>query len=183
MFICMTRGAKSRGGREEMHSLHAHGAAVTLTTSARLGRLFAIPTFWRLCVGAFFCIGVYFTNMSWLPGYLVKERGYSILSSGIYLTIPYLAAFGGMWLAGALGDRLGNRTAVALTMGLMSCPAIIALAYTKDVNTTIALMSLMLFLNSASLNGRCSPVAWISISRPSPASTKFESTSALESSA
>ena len=38
-------------------------------------------------------------------------------------------------------------------------------------------------VNSSRVNGRFSPVAWISIIRPSPAKTKFASTSALESSA
>ena len=118
----------------------------------RVRLLFQIPVFWCLCVAAFFMIGVYFTNMSWLPGYLVKERGYSVLNSGIYLTIPYLSAFAGMWAAGGIGDRFGNRSLVTLSMGVLTCPAIIALGYTQEVNTTILLMSVTLFLNSAALN-------------------------------
>ena len=124
-----------------------------LSLGQRLPALFRIPSFAWLCVASFFVIGVYFTNMSWLPGYLVKERGYSVLSSGIYLTIPYLAAFAGMWSAGSIGDRFGNRALVALVMALLTCPAIMLLTTTRDVNSTIALMSIMLFLNSAALNG------------------------------
>ncbi|MBK8959739.1 MAG: MFS transporter [Proteobacteria bacterium] len=124
-----------------------------LTLAQRLPALFAIPSFAWLCVASFFVIGVYFTNMSWLPGYLVKERGYTVLASGIYLTIPYLAAFAGMWSAGSIGDRYGHRARVAMVMALMTCPAILLLTTTDDVNTTIALMSVMLFLNSAALNG------------------------------
>jgi len=125
----------------------------TLPYRQRVAILARIPVFWLLCVASFFGIGVYFTNMSWLPGYLVKERGYTVMSSGLYLTIPYLAAFAGMWSAGGLGDRFGNRSLVGLIMGLLTCPAIILLAKTQDVNTTILMMSIMLFLNSASLNG------------------------------
>ncbi len=124
-----------------------------LTLAQRLPSLFAIPSFAWLCVASFFVIGVYFTNMSWLPGYLVKDRGYTVLASGIYLTIPYLAAFAGMWSAGSIGDRYGHRARVAMVMALMTCPAILLLTTTGDVNTTIALMSVMLFLNSAALNG------------------------------
>lgn len=132
----------------------AHGdAGSTLSFRQRVTLLLRIPAFWCLCFASFFSIGVYFTNMSWLPGYLVKERGYTVLNSGIYLTIPYLSAFAGMWSAGGLGDRFGNRSLVGLVMGLLTCPAIILLAYTQEVNTTILLMSIMLFLNSASLNG------------------------------
>lgn len=125
----------------------------TLPFRQRVVLLLRIPVFWCLCFAAFFSVGVYFTNMSWLPGYLIKERGYTVLNSGIYLTIPYLAAFAGMWSAGGLGDRFGNRSLVGFVMGLLTCPAIILLAYTQEVNTTILLMSIMLFLNSASLNG------------------------------
>ncbi|MBK6657000.1 MAG: MFS transporter [Proteobacteria bacterium] len=124
-----------------------------LTLAQRLPALFAIPSFAWLCVASFFVIGVYFTNMSWLPGYLVKERGYTVLASGIYLTIPYLAAFAGMWSAGSIGDRYGHRARVAMVMALMTCPAILLLTTTDDVNTTIALAGVMLFLNSAALNG------------------------------
>jgi len=127
--------------------------ATQLTLAERLPALFRIPSFAWLCVASFFVIGVYFTNMSWLPGYLVKERGYTVLSSGVYLTIPYLAAFAGMWSAGSIGDRFGNRALVALVMALLTCPAILLLTLTRDVNSTIALMSIMLFLNSAALNG------------------------------
>jgi ACS family glucarate transporter-like MFS transporter len=128
-------------------------AGDTLSFRQRVMLLVRIPVFWCLCFASFFSIGVYFTNMSWLPGYLVKERGYTVLNSGIYLTIPYLSAFAGMWSAGGLGDRFGNRSLVGLVMGLLTCPAIILLANTQEVNTTILLMSIMLFLNSASLNG------------------------------
>jgi len=109
--------------------------------------------FWLMCLASFFGIGVYFTSMSWLPSYLVKERGYTVLNSGIYLTIPYLAAFAGMWSAGGLGDRFGNRSLVGLVTGLFTCPALVGLALSEDVNITILMMSLVLFLNSASLNG------------------------------
>ena len=135
-------------------ALDKHNAAHAKTTSReRLMSLLRIPAFLSLSLAAFFIIAVYFTNMSWLPGYLVKERGYTVLSSGIYLTLPYLAAFAGMWSAGGIGDRFGNRALVTTVMALATCPAIIAVAYTHEVNTTIALMSLMLFLNSAALNG------------------------------
>ena len=109
-----------------------------LPLGQRVAFLLRIRAFWCLCVASFFIIGVYFTNMSWLPGYLVKERGYTVLSSGIYLTIPYLAAFAGMWVAGVIGDRFGNRSVVALVMGVLTCPAIILLAHTHAVNTTIS---------------------------------------------
>ena len=119
----------------------------------RVAILMQTRVFWLMCLASFFGIGVYFTSMSWLPSYLVKERGYTVLNSGIYLTIPYLAAFAGMWSAGGLGDRFGNRSLVGLVTGLFTCPALLGLALSEDVNITILMMSVVLFLNSASLNG------------------------------
>ncbi|HEV8712421.1 MAG TPA: MFS transporter, partial [Candidatus Binatia bacterium] len=136
---------------------------VTLTAQAnttnmlsfrqRISALAGIRAFWLMCAASFFGVGVYFTNMSWLPGYLVKERGYTVMNSGIYLTIPYLAAFAGMWSAGGLGDRFGNRSLVGLVTGLLTFPALMGFALSQDVGTTILMMSVVLFLNSASLNG------------------------------
>jgi sugar phosphate permease len=106
-----------------------------------------------MCIAAFFGIGVYFTSMSWLPGYLVRERGYTVLNSGFSLTIPYLAAFAGMFVAGGLGDRFGNRSLIALIAGLLTFPALMGMAQSQSVVVTIVMMSVTLFLNSASLNG------------------------------
>ncbi len=125
----------------------------TLSFRQRISALVGVRAFWLMCAATFFGAGVYFTNMSWLPGYLVKERGYTVMNSGVYLTIPYLAAFAGMWSAGSLGDRFGNRSLVGLATGLLTFPALMGLALSQEVSTTILMMSVVLFLNSASLNG------------------------------
>jgi sugar phosphate permease len=133
-------------------NLHGHETdAVSLRD--RLAALARIRVFWFLCVAGFFNTFVYFTTMSWLPGYLVKERGFTILSSGIYLTIPYLAAFAGMLVGGSIGDRFGRRSLVSFCAGLLTFPALLGLAQNAGVEMTIFLMSLALFLNSAAVNG------------------------------
>lgn len=131
-----------------------HGGAPTmLTFRQRMQTLARIRIFWLLCVASFFGIGVYFTAMSWLPGYLVKERGFSVLNSGLYLILPYLAAFAGMYIGGGIGDRFGYRSLIALVTGVLTFPALMGLAQNQGVALTILMMSFTLFLNSASLNG------------------------------
>ena len=110
------------------------------------------PAFWGICLVGFFALGVFFTNLSWLPGYLVKERGYTVMSSGIYLILPYLAAFAGALFGGYLGDRTGNRSAVGLCTGLLTGPAIVGLMLSQDVTSVILLMGAVLFLNAATVN-------------------------------
>jgi ACS family glucarate transporter-like MFS transporter len=132
--------------------LHGH-EEVAVSLRERLAALARIRVFWFLCIAGFFNTFVYFTAMSWLPGYLVKERGFTILNSGVYLTIPYLAAFAGMLVGGGIGDRFGHRSLVSLVAGLLTFPALLGLAQNAGVEMTIFLMSLALFLNSAAVNG------------------------------
>lgn len=108
--------------------------------------------FWGICSGVFFTLCVGFTNLSWLPGYLVKERGYSIMKSGLSLAIPYSAAFIGSLLGGYLGDRTGHRSLVGLLANFLTGPMMILLMLTQSETSTIALMSTILFLNAAAFN-------------------------------
>lgn len=117
-----------------------------------VGILAKNPAFWGLCLAGFCALGVFFTNLSWLPGYLVKERGYAVTKSGFYLILPYASAFAGALSAGYLGDRTGNRSLVALITGLLTGPAIVGLVFSEDVTTVILLMSAVLFLNAAATN-------------------------------
>lgn len=132
----------------------AHGEGSTvLPFRERMALISAIPAFWLLTISAFFGVGVYFTAMSWFPGYLVKERGFTIMKSGIYLIIPYLAAFAGMYVAGGLGDRGYRRSFVSLVAAILTFPALVAMGMSEGVTATITFMSLALFLNAAAVNG------------------------------
>jgi sugar phosphate permease len=128
------------------------GLTRTLSFGEGVRMLVANWAFWSICVAGFFALGVFFTNLSWLPGYLVKERGFTVMSSGIYLALPYLAAFAGALSCGYVGDRTGNRSAVGLCTGLLTVPAIVGLMLSQDVTMVILCMSLVLFLNAATVN-------------------------------
>ncbi|MBI3248243.1 MAG: MFS transporter [Deltaproteobacteria bacterium] len=130
---------------------HRHEAP-PLSFRAGVDILTKNPVFWLLCIAGFCALGVFFTNLSWLPGYLVKERGYAVATSGVYLILPYVAAFAGALLAGYLGDRTGNRSAVALVTGVLTGPAILAMLFSDTVTSVILFMSLVLFLNAAATN-------------------------------
>jgi MFS transporter, ACS family, D-galactonate transporter len=128
------------------------GADRPLSFAEGLRMLTGNWVFWAICGVNFFTLCVGFTNLSWLPGYLVKERGYTIMKSGLSLALPYLAAFAGSLLGGYLGDRTGQRTVVGLLTNLLTGPLMIFLMLTQDMTGTIALMSLILFLNAAAFN-------------------------------
>jgi sugar phosphate permease len=128
------------------------GAVRPVSFGEGVHMLAGTPAFWLLCLSGFFALGIFFTNLSWLPGYLMKDRGYTVISSGLYLILPYLAAFCGALSGGYLGDRTGNRSAVGLCMGLLTAPAILGLMLEQDVSRVILCMSLMLFFSAAAVN-------------------------------
>ncbi len=127
-------------------------AAQILSFRDSLGLLAGNWAFWGICTAGFFMVGVFFTNLSWLPGYLVKDRGFTVMNSGIYLILPYLAAFAGALVCGYIGDRIGNRSGVGACTGFLTVPAILGLVFSQDVTAVIGLMCLMLFLNAAAVN-------------------------------
>jgi len=48
----------------------------------------------------------WFVYISWLPGYLVMERQFSVREMGIYSSFPYVAMLVVIFLSGLLSDRL-----------------------------------------------------------------------------
>jgi sugar phosphate permease len=123
--------------------------AITYPAAARM--LLANPRFWAICGAAFFIQMIYMTNFSWLPGYLVLERGFSGIRSGNALAIPYLAAAFGALSGGYLSDRLGNRTGVIMVAAALTMPAIAGMLLVQDPRGVIAMLCLILFFNSAAI--------------------------------
>lgn len=129
-----------------------HGTTPTLSFREAFAILFQTPAYWGLCAVSFFALGTFFTNLSWLPGYLVKDRGYTVMNSGLYLILPYIAALVGSLTGGYIGDRLGSRGAVALGASIITGPAILGLVLSQDVSAVIFWMSIALFVNAAAVN-------------------------------
>jgi len=126
-------------------------STASLSSREGLAMLAGTPAFWLICCSFFFVAGVYFTNFSWLPGYLVMERGLSGLDSGMTLVLPYSAAALGALSGGAIADRLGNRALVAIVSIVLTVPAILGLLAMDGRTTMIAMLCLMLFLNASAV--------------------------------
>lgn len=61
---------------------------------------------WALAINYFFQNYSWYLYLTWLPGYLVMARHFSILKMGIYGMLPYLGAFVITNLAGYISDRM-----------------------------------------------------------------------------
>lgn len=76
----------------------------------RWRELFRYRTVWGMMLG-FFCLNfVIYFFITWFPTYLTDARGFSLLGTGIYGTIPAIVAIFGGWLGGWVSDRIYVRT-------------------------------------------------------------------------
>jgi MFS family permease len=72
--------------------------------------LFGNPVVWGITITAFFYSYFWYFCMSWLPAYLVMERGLSFLEMGLYTALPFVGMSIVSPLAGRCADRWIRRT-------------------------------------------------------------------------
>lgn len=136
---------------------------------ADLGNAFKYRKLWGLYLGQFCLGGTTIFFLTWFPTYLVEFRGLDFIKSGFYASIPYLAAFFGVLLAGFTSDYLVkkgyspevSRKAPIIT-GMLLSIAIIGANYTD--NTTLIIM----FLSIAFFGTGLASIAWVFISLIAP---------------
>ena len=73
------------------------------------GSLLRHRTTWGIALGQVGYLYGYFFFVSWLPGYLVMERGMTVLRTGLVASLPFLVGMLGTIGGGVLGDYLIRR--------------------------------------------------------------------------
>jgi len=112
--------------------------------------LLKYPTTWGVMLGQAGYLYIYYVFVTWLPGYLVLQRGMSTLTTGVVGMLPFLAGTLCVILGGWAGDRLiaaGWRLTLVrkgfAVGGLLGATAFtIAGAYTPDDALAIAWLTL-----------------------------------------
>lgn len=92
---------------------------------------------------------LYFMFLTWIPAYLVMERGFSVLRMGFYASLPFLVAFITQPFTGFVSDliiRNGGsvtlaRKSVLITAQLLSA-TIIAVAYVENPLTAVVILTI-----------------------------------------
>lgn len=125
---------------------------VRLDFKAAAAVLFRNRIFWAICGATFFVQMIYVTNLSWLPSYLVLERGFSNVKSGNALALPYLAAAFGALSGGFISDRLGSRTLVIMLGAVLTIPGIVGLLLLDNEPAVLVMIGLVLFCNAAAVS-------------------------------
>jgi MFS family permease len=81
-------------------------------------------------------LGAYWGTTTWLPTYLVKERGLSVAEMGTFMTILSVGMFIGYNLFGWLADHIGKRNALVLSL-VGSAVMLTIYAMTEDRTTLL----------------------------------------------
>ncbi|WP_218108597.1 MFS transporter [Pseudomonas putida] len=80
----------------------------------------------------------YYGLMIWMPSYLSKKFGFSLMASGTWTAVTVLGMAFGIWLFGQLADRFGRKKMFLL---YQAGAAIMVIAYANLDNTTVMLFA------------------------------------------
>lgn len=96
--------------QEELAELNVRPAAADATGSANSGITFKEflkkPILWQMVLIWFLFDITFWGFVSWLPSYLMKVRGFSLIKTGITGSIPFFVGTLGMLAGGYLSDRV-----------------------------------------------------------------------------
>jgi len=121
-------------------------------TMRNVGFLLTQPKVWGLTLG-FAAYGyTFYLFLNWLPGYLEKQMGMSILKSGLYVAIPWLIATATDFLIGGfLVDALVRKgydqskvRKTLLVIGMLMGLFVAGAAFTNNPNVAIVFISIAL---------------------------------------
>lgn len=122
------------------------------TPPGALGMLFRSGQFWAIGVQYFFLILIQSFYSTWLPTYLVEARHFSLKSMGIFASLPWVALFCMVFIAGGIADRVLRATGslwharvpAAVAGFIVSAGALILAAATANVPLMVALLCVSL---------------------------------------
>ena len=105
-------------------------------------------------IGQFAIASTLWFFLTWFPGYLKEEKQVSALTAGFMTMVPYLAAFVGVLLSGAVADMMlrrgksiGFARKTPIICGLLISTCIMGANYTNDPVWITVLMAIAFFGN------------------------------------
>lgn len=109
--------------REELNSIKEgnirhDGPDYMEARGSTLAELLKNPRVWILSV-LYFCAAMFlWGNLNWLPTYFLKARGFNVMASAIYASLPYLFAIAGVLAVGWLSDHSRKNRCFWLALAL-----------------------------------------------------------------
>jgi sugar phosphate permease len=124
------------------------GDAAGAHTTGDVVKLLKNPYLWLFVFGYVTVVTIWWANMSWLPGYLVKEKGFTVFKSGVWSAFPFLMGAIGVMTGGLICDKFlfGKRLAYVILCQFAAPPIIfLALGATTDMAILLGFAVAMFF--------------------------------------
>ncbi|MBE5107511.1 MFS transporter [Bacillus thuringiensis] len=109
-----------------------------------LKKLFKLDNTWKIAVTKFFASIVNWGLISWMPIYLVKERGLDLVAAGGLIVIPYIASFLMFNLNGWILDKymIGTEKYLVITGSVLTAIFIILMSNATNITFFITFFTL-----------------------------------------
>lgn len=133
-------------------------------------KLLSNRTILGLMLTKFFLDYLWVVFISWLPSYLVMERGFSILKMGVYASIPWIVGFVAQPAMGHFSDRLIKKGVdvtkarkYSLVGAQLVAATVIAVGFVSDPLIAVILLTINIAGESASAG-----IMWTILTEVSP---------------
>ncbi len=160
-------GCRARRDRGRWRTGEA--ARLTRLTWSDVGRLLAHRQIAGVCLGQFAVHSTLTFFLTWFPSYLVTERHIDWIRAGFMASLPYVAAFVGVLVAGFWSDRLLTRGAsisvarkVPVITGLLVATVIVAANYVESSALIVTVLAVAFFAQGMS------GTSWAAVSEIAP---------------
>lgn len=171
---------ESRANAAEIAYMEQGGALVDLGSAqsrkdqrklswADVATVFKYRKLWGVYLGQFAVTSCQWFFLTWFPTYLIEFRHLSFVKSGLYASIPFLAAFLGVLCSGWASDRilrsgrsLGAARKSPIIFGLLLSSTIMGANFVDAPELVIAFMALAFFGNGMA------SIGWSLISSVAP---------------
>lgn len=118
--------------------------------------LFKFRSTWGMIIGAFGTNFTLWVFLTWLPGYLEKDRGMDIITTGWVSSIPFVAGVFGVPIGGLLADYLikkgvkpiNARKIPIVGAALLAAIAVIPVPYVSSTAVSLVFLSIGFFASS-----------------------------------
>ncbi|RDU36823.1 MFS transporter [Neobacillus piezotolerans] len=111
-----------------------------------LKELFKKPILWQMALIWFFFDITFWGFTSWLPSYLINEKGLSLMDTGIYSALPYLVGTVAIVLGGYISDKMkANRKWVFVPNALAGGVALYFMFQAQSLTAVIIFQCLAAF--------------------------------------
>jgi ACS family D-galactonate transporter-like MFS transporter len=177
-WLCYRNPRDSRANKAEVELIEAGGGLVDLGSANKQKRpfkwddlftVFKYRKLWGVYIGQFAVTSCQWFFLTWFPTYLISYRHLSVLKTPLYVSLPFVAAFVGVQLAGYVSDRilrsgmsLGLARKTPIIVGLLLSASIIGANFVDSPEAVIAFMALAFFGNGMA------SIGWSLISHVAP---------------